>query len=173
MSDRATQADILQHILARLRVKIPEFTDANSFLCDQIIPAQWPDGLLCCTLSVPEGRFPEPFSAGGGVSTLCENMTVDVTLFVRCSLDGPPDCDAALVGPEGLWSRWKPDVLRALLLEGSSSSSVDCWMPVDEDGVGLLRNQIAALRSSAVRPDATGQWSGITISFSVDFDWRL
>ncbi len=173
MSDRATQDDILRRIVDRLRAKIPEYADTVCFLCDQPQPVSWPDGPLCCVVSVSDGRFPEQFTTGGGASTLCKQITLEVTAWVRCVLDNVPSLDLVFLEEHGLWSTWEPAILRALLLETDSTGRADAWMPTDRYGAGLLRNQIAPLRTSAARPDATGQWMGLTISFGLDFDWRL
>lgn len=173
MSDRATQEEILNRVVDRLRVKIPDFSDAVCFLADQPVPPAWPVGDVACVVAVGDGRYPESFTSGGGVSTLCKSLTLGVTPWIRCNLDAIPSMDVVLNGERGLFSCWEPAILRALLLETDSSGTVTAWNPVGADGVGLLRNQIAPLNSTTPRFDATAEWLGMTVNFSIDFDWRL
>jgi len=171
--DRGTQDDILTRITDRIRVKVPELAGDACFLCDQPQPSVWPIGDVCCTVSIGPARYPEPFYVGGGPSTLAKSMTVDVTVWIRCQLDSVPSCESVLVNDHGLWSYWEPVILRALLVETDSAGAAQAWMPTGRDGVGLLRNYMSPSSVSAPRPDQTGQYVGMTISFNVEFDWRL
>ena len=172
--DRGSLAEILDHIVRRLRAKIPELPDRACYISDQPTPVAWPTGPLCATVSVSRAAFPAPFQAGGGASTLSCESTVDVTCWVRSTLDQLAASDVVLLGVDrGVWERLVPAVLRAMLLETDASGGVAAWNPLGTDGYGLLRNQIAAQSITPPRPDETGEWVGTTASFSIDFDWRL
>jgi len=173
VSGRATQKQILDAIVSRLRSKIARLGDMNCHMTDQRQPIAWPPDRECVTVSVEGGRFPEPFYNGGGGSTLCESSTVAVTVWVRCNLDRIQTIEVALLEDTGIYSDWKPDILRALLISESSGGDVIPWSPVGPDGICLLRNCLSPISCGTVVTDSTGEWLGMTLSFSADFDWRL
>jgi len=174
VSDRATQQEIVEAVVNRLIDRIAELTDLNCNASDQREPVAWPQDRQCVIVSVGDGRYPEPFLAGGGASTICEQSTIDVTAWVNCRLDTAPYMHEALLNvTSGLWSYWKPAILRALLVSEDAVGNVIAWNPVSKDGMGLLRNQLAPAQCTAPRPDSSNDWLGITLSFAADFDWRL
>lgn len=172
--DRSTQQQVVEAVLHRLRAKIPECTLTTCFLCDQPQPVVWPSGSHCVVLSVSDGRFPEPFQAGGAYSTICEQFSVDLTIWVQTSLDKPGSFQVALLDPDcGLISYWKPALISAVLLDTDENGNPCAWTFVDEDGYGIWRNMPAVLSASRPMNDASGRWLGMTISFGFDIDWRL
>lgn len=172
-SDRATQKQILDAIVERLRDKVDDLGDTNCFASDQRQPVSWPPDHHAVTVSVGGGRFPEPFYASAGALTLCEQTTVAVTVWLHMDLDRSGRVEEALLSECGLISDWKPDILRALLITEDDDGNPIPWHPVGEDGLGLLRNMLAPLSCSDVFTDAAGEWIGMTLTFGVDFDWRL
>lgn len=170
---RATQDQLLRQVVRRLRSQVRGFTEGNCFVTDQEQPEMWPSGNVVCTVCASAGRFPEAFFAGGGTSTLCEMATIKVSVWARGKLDSPGKSEVSLVGREkGLLSCWKPGVLRALLCE-EKNGEVHPWEPCDENGVKILRNQLAPMSCTAPTPTADGEFLGITLSFETTFDWKL
>ena len=173
-SDRATQSDILGAIVQRLRQRVPNCTDATCFLSDQREPMQWPaGGHICVTVAAGAGQFDESMWAGGGWSTLCELVQIHVTVWLRALLDQPPRTEQALRGEEGMFSRYKPEILRALLLQRLSDGRLDAWMPVDPSGIGLLRQPLQPLSCSVPMPEGSGKYVGMSLTFLAMFDWLL
>lgn len=174
-SDRATEYEIITAVLNRLHAKVPELNDHTCIFCDQPVPAFWPPGPLCCVVSPGGSSYPEAFYVGGGVSTLYQDSTLDVTVWLQRLLDRPTSLtEALLANQSGLIRRWKPEILRALLLEMDDSNEAYEWMPLNEDGKGLLRGMLAPRNASAIKiVDTDTPWVGLTISFGVEFDWRL
>lgn len=171
--NRATQQEILEAVVTRLRACVPEYTDLTCFVSDHPTPVSFPAGPVCCTVSLGSGTFPEPFFAGGGHLTLCEQTTLLVAPYVRSKLDKPAQTTQIMLNEtKGLVSRFKPAILKALLVDDSSGTRVT-WQPLDTTGNRLLRSNLAPANCSAAAPDASGEFMGMILAFSVEFDWRL
>lgn len=172
-SDRATQLSILEAITQRLRQRVPDLSEVNTFVSDQRQPVKFPSDRLCCTITPGPGRFDEALWAGGGQSQICETLDVLVTLWLQNRLDAIPRATNALLGERGILSWYKPHLLRALLLEDLGNGSIDAWMPVGQDGMGLLRNYLRPVSCSSPMPEQTQSWIGMTLTLEASFDWML
>lgn len=172
-NDRATQREILEAMVGRLRASVPDFTEATCFLSDQPTPVTWPTGGdVIAVVSLGAGLFPEAFYGGGGISTLCKSVELQVTIWVPTLRDAAPSFEYALTNEHGLYSRWEAEVLRALLVDVVDGKP-QVWQPKGADGKGLLRNSLQPRSTTGARMDQTQTWMGMTISFQMDFDWRL
>lgn len=171
-SNRSTQSEILSSIVQRLRKRVPELTDATCFVSDQRQPVQWPTGPLCVTVVAGPGSFDESMWAGGGFATLCESLQIQITIWQRCMLDHIPRAEASLQGETGMFSRYKPEILRALILQ-NNSGVIEHWMPSYEDGTGMLRQPLQPVSCSPPMPEATQTYLGMTLTFNCLFDWML
>jgi hypothetical protein len=171
-SDRATQAEIMLAIVQRLRERVDGLTDSTCFISDQRMPVSWPAGHLACTVVAGEGEVDDAMWTGGGYSTICEHLQIQITIWLRCMLDQIPRAEASLAGEEGMLSRFKPQLIRALLLE-KYGGRIENWMPAGSDGLGLLRNPLQLLRCGAPLPDSEQKYLGMTLFFRASFDWRV
>lgn len=173
MRTRTTKDTLLHAIADRLVDRISSLGAWGCLVCDQSEPPRWPTGVACVVVSAGAGEFPEAFTTGGGAATLCEQLTVDITPWIQCSLDAPPDRDVALFGDNGLLSYWHPAILRALLITESDAGNPIAWDPVDQFGNQILRSQLAIMQCAAPGADASQQWLGAPITVSMEYDWQL
>lgn len=173
MRTRTTKDTLLHAIVDRLIDCIPSLGAWDCLVCDQSEPPCWPTGVACVVVSAGDGDFPEAFTTGGGAATLCEQLAIDITPWIQCSLDSPPDRTAALFGAHGLLSYWHPAILRALLITESATGDAIAWDPVDRSGHRILRSQLAITQCAAPRADASGQWLGAPVTVATEYDWQL
>lgn len=160
--------------MGRLCDRIPELHRYNCLISDQPEPTAWPGDRHCVVVSLGSGRFPEPFTAGGGALTLCEMSEVEITAWVWCNLDRTPDLSHTLLNATtGLWGYWQPAILRAMMVTENAAGELMAWDPVGPDGQKMLRNQIAPTQCGAPQADTSGQWMGVTVTIAADFDWWL
>lgn len=173
MANRATKQQIVAAILDRLIDRIDRLTAWNCILSDQQQPPQWPSGAECLILSVRDGQFPEHYTTGGGALTLCEQLTIRVTPWIQQWTRSVTDWEHAMTGPVGLMSYWKPTLLRTLLISEATDSRLVPWQPVDHHGDVLWRNTLSPVQCSRPLVDQSGEWLGLTLTFTCDYDWWL
>jgi hypothetical protein len=170
-------APIIEAVLVRLRERVPGLKEANCFPTDQPVPpeAYFPQGDVACTVCLIDGQFDERLWDGGGPNQLAETCSLGVTLLIRSNIDQPPRLTTALHGPtKGLVRIWKPQLLRALLVEDPAADILAPWQPLDVDDLPILRGMGLVPRSCQGPRTMDGlDWLGFTLWFSVQFDWDL
>jgi len=172
----ARQEDILAAFRDRLRVACEECDEMTCFISDQPIPVSIPaGGGHCLTVSIGNGSFDQSLFAGGGHAALNEDSEIIVTIMIRISLDRVPQAERALISLDrGIISRWKRDVLKALLLSDPNlGAASQPWEPLIGDKP-LCREQIRPVTATSPA-DVPGHqgWVGMQIAFAVSFDWEL
>ncbi|QDU97536.1 hypothetical protein [Lignipirellula cremea] len=156
---------VLEAIVDRLIEKVDEWTLSTCFFSDAPGVGPAPPGDLFCTVSPGESVFSDLF-AGGGIETLHERGSVVVSVFSRLQLDGDGRAQARWFDARrGLLSRYKPRVLKALLVD---------WEP-QSAGQRLLRDPLYPVASSAPERMTDGDVSFVRLSltFGMSFDWTL
>lgn len=173
MVHRATKQQLVEAIHNRLISRIDRLTAWNCLISERRQPATWPTDTVCVIFRLQNGRFPPNYMAGGGLLTPCEQLSMDITVWLRQWTQSTPNWEMALLGHEGLISYWKPAVLRALLVTEAADGTMIPWQPVDAHGDRLWRNPLVPTQSSAPVVDGENSWLGLTITFTCDYDWWL
>lgn len=152
----------------RLISQIDGFSTASCFVSDYPEPPATlvPPSDVWATVAPNDGTFPEQFFAGAGIETLNEQTEAIVTVFSIVALDNPGHTERGMLDEStGLVARWKPAILRALLVN---------WEPT-YDGDELLRDQMQPTRSTGPHQWMYGsrQYLRLSLVFSISFDWDL
>jgi len=94
--------------------------------------------------------------------------------LTRSKLDQPPQAENALLNETfGILTRFKPEILRAILVDDPTADILVPWVPVDDDGMSYLRDGIEPTRSQGPGQVPGRDWIGLSLHFSVTFDWNL
>jgi hypothetical protein len=180
--NRTTLDSILLAFADRLRT-IPDLNNQNVVVSDQEVPESFPTGSLCLSVSPSDGRFKLP---GGGHATLNEDTEIVVGIYVVIVRDRLGRSETKLVGRKTQFSaeqtaerkpllEWKRRVLQKLLVDDPAKGPASKqWMPVDSDGLPILRNEIYPT-SSRGPLEVAGEktWLGLHLRFAISFDWYL
>ncbi len=166
---------ILEAVRDRLRAKVSGFNEQNCFISDRPIPDHLTEGILLCTVSPTESRFPDHFQAGGGYRQVVEEFGFNVSLLSWVELDEPGrEQHALLHSTEGMLSVHKRPILRALLYDDDNGTH---WHITDSGGDDILRNDISVVSCTQPQRMRKGQgqpnWVGMTMRFRTVFDWDL
>jgi len=163
----ATEEQILESIVERLRDKIDEWSGDSVMLTDHPQPLKVPPSDTFCTVSAGDGTFPPEMFQGGGDLTCTEVCNIIVAPYSQHDLDSIDSLEHALLKAErGVLSRYKRQILKMLLKD---------WEPT-YNGNELLRSMMRPAYST--KPEVLtvpGGMSFVTISlvFEVEFDWEL
>lgn len=175
-SHDVTADRLLTDVRNRLAEKIPEFTRGTLLITDEPVPpdAYFPKGKIACTVCLLDGGFDRGIWHGAGPNALTETSDLVVTILTRSKLDQPPQAEVALTNEKfGILTRFKPDLLRALLVDDPTADILQPWVPGDDDGFSYLRNGIEPVRSQGPGQMPGRDWLGLSLHFSVTFDWNL
>jgi hypothetical protein len=165
--DRATQIEILEAIVDRLRTKIPEFTEGTCFVSLLPIPVPAPAGDLGAIVSPGGGSFDTEMEVLGphdpADTTVVEDATFNITLYTRIQTDQVGRSDD-IVQSRGLGLlEMKRRVLRALLVD---------WEP-EKGSNQLLRDMLHPVSAGDPDYDETARWGSMSLTFGTLFDWDL
>lgn len=180
MSFSATTIDgtayhLLTEVETRLRAEVEGFNAGNCFICDSPVPpdSYFPTGGVVCTIALVDGQFSGGHFIGGAANVLTETCSLVITPMVNIKLDQPPRARVAMLDDsKGILTRYKPRILRAILVDDIDAAVLSSWFPV-KDGFPLTRGAILPRRSQGpVRLDGA-DWLGLSLYFEVEFDWDL
>ena len=164
----ATQKDICEALVARLRLKISFYNDANCFVSDQPTPVIFPSGKEGCTVAPGPGQFDDIKFSGAGMATLGENATAIVTCFVRHKRDRPGR------GEQKLLSQADGMLVRKQLIIGALFAHH--WEPVHPvTGDQLLTSQLSPQSVTAPGDVTIGKDELVAFGLTVatPFDWLV
>lgn len=180
-TDQGSELILLTAIRDRLVNRVDGLTAANCVLSDDAVPLVWPAD-PCCTVSIGDSQFNPELWEGGGSNQLTIRTTVLVTMFCRCVLDRPPAAESVLLNRDrGLLLKWKPAILKALLVNDATwatSCCRVCWEPLTEDGYPILRQAMRPISCTSPRyvpPDREGAipFMAWTLTLEAEYDWKL
>jgi hypothetical protein len=177
VSTEGTALELLTAVKNRLATLIPDFGRGALMITDEPVPpdAYFAQGKLACTLCLLDGTFDKRLWAGGGPMQLTETSDLVVTILTHPKLDQPPQAEVALLNDKfGILTRFKPDILRALLVADPAADLLIPWVPVDDDGQYFLRDGgLVPVRSQGPGQVPGRDWIGLSLHFAVQFDWNL
>ena len=140
------EIEVMEAIRDRLRYKMPDtMTPKTCFICAEPVPDLQPSGDLTLTIFNAGTQYVEGTYMGAGANALDNELTVMLTLIVRCGLDTPPKTEDALVHDQRGLLRLRKQILKALLVSDSQSCEGyrDQWvMLVNENQVLRERGPI-------------------------------
>lgn len=177
MQRNATKSEILETFRNRLRDVCPGCAKPNQcFLSDQPVPEDeiFPSISHFVTISFGAASFDQGLFNGGGVRTLNQDCQIIFTPIVQMNLDRLPSSEKRLLHISRGLATWEQNILSSILLDNPNSpNSYKPWDPMVGDRP-LLRNQPRPLHTSDPF-DVPGRlgYAGISITFSVSFDWHL
>lgn len=175
VTTEGTAYDLLTQVESRLLARVPGFNAANCFITDNPIPPDgyFPQGALACTICLLDGVFDDRLYDGGASNQLVETSDLVVTVFTRSKIDQPPRAKVAMLHEDrGILTKHKPLVLRALLVDDPTAAILSPWHPL-RDGQPFLRGSILPRRSQGPREIEGLDWLGLSLWFTVEFDWEL
>lgn len=170
-----TAYHLLTEVETRLRAEVDGFNEATCFICDDPVPpdSYFPTGGVVCTIALVDGEFNGGHYIGGGANVLTETCSLVVTPMLNIVLDQPPRAKAALLNDsKGILTRYKPRILRALLVDDINAAILAPWFPV-KDAKPLTRGALLPTRSQGPRKLQGADWIGLSLYFEVEFDWDL
>ena len=170
-----TAYDLLTEVETRLRAEIEGFNEGTCFICDSPVPpdAYFPTGGVVCTIALVDGHFDQGNYVGGGANVLTETCSLVITPMVNIVLDQPSRARAALLNDgKGILTRYKPRILRALLVDDPDAATLAPWFPV-KNGLPMTRGAMLPTRSDGPRQLQGADWLGLSLWFEVAFDWDL
>lgn len=174
-STDTTAEALLLAVEARLHQRVAEFKAANCFICDEPLPPDTylPQGDVACTIALVDGTFNGPLYVGGGGGQLTEAGSLGVTVLTRCKIDQPPRAKVALLGEKrGILSKFKRELLAALLVDDPAAELLAPWIPANDAGQALLRSALEP-RSAQGPRTVNDDWLALTLWFGYEFDWDL
>ncbi|MFO0940054.1 MAG: hypothetical protein U0930_04740 [Pirellulales bacterium] len=177
MQRKATKAEVLEAFRSRLRDVCPGCAKTGQcFISDQPVPEGelFPSISHFVTVSAGAGSFDQSMFVGGGAATLNQDFQLVVTPIVQMNLDRLPAAEKRMLHISRGLTTWEQNILSSILLDNPNNpNSVRPWDPEFGDRK-LLRNLPMPVHTSDVFdvPNQLG-YSGISITFSVSFDWRL
>lgn len=178
--DQGSELVLLTSFRDRLIAKVSGLSAVNCVISDSAIPSVWPAD-PCCTVSPGDSQFREDYWNGGGPNQLTSQGSIAVTMFMRCVLDRPPDMETIMVdATQGLLLKWKPPILKALLVNDAtwSCNYKEAWQPTTTGGLSILRQPPRPISCSSPRFVPTDEQSTIpflafTFTLEVEYDWLL
>lgn len=159
-----THLEVLDAVIARLLTRIPTLNPSTCFFSTNPQPSIWRNGNLFVTVAPQGGTFDQAEFNGMGRAGIVEQTGVIVTCWSAIKLDSTERDLYALRDPDRGLLGWKLKLLDALA------------------GHKLLGLDGQELLTSYLRPTMTqypqtagddGKFSGISIEFATDFNWRL
>lgn len=170
-----TDFDLLTAVKARLTEKVPKLTDGLCLICDEPLPPEsyYPRGDFAMTLALTDGTFDKSMYDAGGANQLCESKRLIATVLRRSNIDQPGRLEHAMLDEDrGILTRYKPFVLRAILVDDPAADILAPWQPM-KNGKPILRGAIMPDISQGPRQVTGGGWLGLSLFFIVEFDWEL
>jgi hypothetical protein len=138
----ADELEIMVAIRDRLRTNLPTiFSEKTCFLCAEPVPPMLPSGDLTLTIFNAGTQYVEGTYMGAGPNALDNQLTIMLTLIVRCATDTPPKSEDILVNQHRGLLQYRRQILNALLVSDTQfcEGYKDQWVPTI-DGNEVMRD---------------------------------
>jgi len=174
----ADEVDVMIALRDRLRNKLPTLcTTKTCFICAEPVPAMLPAGNFALTIFNAGTRYVEGTFMGAGPNALDNELTIMLTLIIRCALDAPPKSEEILLHEQRGMLHHRRAILDALLV----SDSEDCEGYKDQWVMLINGNQVLRERGpiprgwSAPQYDRIGEqlYATSSLTLTLNFDQDL
>ena len=174
----ADELEITVAIRDRLRTALPDIcTPKTCFICAEPVPAMLPSGDLTITVFNAGTRYVEGTYMGAAANALDNELTIMLTLIVRCATDTPPKSEDILVNDHRGLLSYRKAILQAMLLSDTRNCEGhrDQWVTQIDDNEVFRDGGPIPRGWSAPQYDRIGEQlyltSSLTLTMNFDQDF--
>jgi len=174
----ADELDVMVAIRDRLHTKLPTlFSTKTCFICAEPVPPTLPSGDLTLTIFNAGTRYTEGTFMGAGPNALDNELTIMLTLIVRCASDTPPKSEDVLINAQRGMLQYRKQILNALLVsdEQYCEGLKDQWVATIDDNEVFRDGGPIPRGWSAPQYDSVGSQLYLTssLTLTMNFDQDL